>query len=1199
MVFRKAFIAALLGSTMLAGCDGSDDKKDTAQSQGTFNAKLDEANGRVASLSTEVDGLKKANGALTNELVELKTVNGTLANQVGELRNADGTLATQVGELKNADGSLNKQVDALKSADNTARVTALEAQGEGLITAGAAGDAKIRELQGALSSLEGITKNVKLEVMQSHIADLQGELTRLQPSAAALDAMTGRTAALRTRTDAADKADMSADDLSAVDGHLQDVGVIEEGIAAKQEDIAAALAKGDAILKSINELPDDASVAQVAGIDKDLTALSAELKSGTKPLQEGLATFDKEITALKGKIGDLTGQSLPNYVNTMRGAQSSGDFTRGNTFPATAMPFGFNMWSPVNRSDPNWFYQFKTGENGDPINTVRAFAVVHEPSPWIGNRQSLGIMPIENETATSFSNQEQAFDRKREVAQAHYYSLVFNNGTQTEITPTDHAAYFRFTVPADKQVLTVLFDTLVSGGAFAYDAASGAVSGYTTHGSPKMYFYAAFDAPVTKSKAVYGDTSWVQFDVANGSKSVGMRIATSFISVEQAKSNLDQEIGTKSFEAVKDLAEAAWLGKLGTIRVKGATDDQKKILYSNMYRAFLYPNSAWENVDGQPTYISPYTAPPAKKPGKIWVNNGFWDTYRTNWPLYSLLMPTQAGLMIDGFVNGYKDGGWVTRWSGPGYADSMVATSSDIIFADAYLKGVRNFDVDAAYASMLRNATTVSTEGAKGRKGMDTSVFYGYKTDNNESVAWSLEAYLNDFGIAQLAKALKKDDDYAYFMNRAISYPNIFDGASKDVWAGGFFRSKGTDGNWQSGPRNPQTWGYGYTEGNAWSYAFLAPQDGQGLANLYGGRQQLKDKLDTFFKTDPGLDAGSYWSVIHEIREAKKVDELANLGEYQHSNQPVHHSIYMYNYAGAPASGQNYLRDVMDKLYFSGFDSQGNSTGEGYIGDEDNGEQSAWFVLSAMGIYPVSMGRPEYAIGAPYFPSMSVKLENGKKITINASNVSSSNRYVQSLKLNGKNITRSYLLHSELAEGATLDFEMGPNPSQWGTGVDDVPTSITQGDKKPTPLKSLLPAVYDVTASTDANKARIFDRTSSSVWANPAGTAGWIEAGKKPSPSVDTVSLYTLTSADLAGQDPVGWTLKGSNDGKAWTTLDSRDAQTFDWRRQTRPFALKAPAAYARYRLEFTGTSALSLAELELLGTPDTTPAPPPPAPAG
>ena len=646
------------------------------------------------------------------------------------------------------------------------------------------------------------------------------------------------------------------------------------------------------------------------------------------------------------------------------------------------------------------------------------------------------------------------------------------------------------------------------------------------------------------------------------------------------------------------LAAAAWNEKLNTIRVEGASEDQKIILYSNMYRSFLYPNSAWENVrdkdgKGVARYASPYTDVDDKnkvKNGKIWVNNGFWDTYRTTWPLYTLLMPEQAGQMIDGFVNGYKDGGWVTRWSGPGYADSMVATSSDVIFADAYLKGVRNFDVDAAYASMLRNASTYSDNPRWGRKGMEKSIFYGYTPAGSESVSWSLEGNLNDFGIAQMALALKKPDDHAYFSNRAINYANLFDGTSTGNWAGGWFRARDEAGAWRDSSNRPHDWGYAYTEGNAWSYALLAPQDGQGLANLYGGRAALKTKLDAFFTAPTYLEGGSYGTVIHEIKEARKVAELANVGQYQHSNQTVHHSIYMYNYAGSPAAGQKYLRDVMDKLYFTGFDASGVANGDGYIGDEDNGEQSAWYVFSAMGFYPVSMGRPEYAIGAPYFQQMTVKLKNAKgvenKLVINAPGVSSSNRYVQSVKLNGKPIARNYLLHSEIADGGTLDFVMGINPSQWGAGVDDVPTSITKGSAKPMPLVSLLPAKsYDVTANSLNQSINLFDRNSGTKWTSGAGRA-WIEAALQSPKKGSVVKLYTLTSIANNTNAPKTWALKASDDGTTWETLDERKDQTFLWGQQTRPFALKTSKVYNRYRLEFDGTSAVELAELELLGEP-------------
>lgn len=898
-------------------------------------------------------------------------------------------------------------------------------------------------------------------------------------------------------------------------------------------------------------------------------------------------------------------QALASYVNTLRGANSNGDFTRGNTFPAVAVPFGFNFWTPVNRNDSNWFYQFFEDEaNEVRLDKVMGFGVVHMPSPWIGNRQAMQIMPIsEVDSRGDFILDKEGramhFERTDEIAKAHYYSLIFGksesrNRLRTEITPTDHAAYFRFTAIDQQQNMTVLFDLFDGGGSLSVDQAGRTIEGTANYvgdkNAPPLYFHAEFDAPIAKVQGTTGFPAWVQFDTQKTGKTVGMRIATSFISVAQAKDNLAQEIAGKSFDDIRQLAEAAWDDKLNIVQVKGATEDQKVTLYSNLYRSFLYPNSAWENVKGQATYVSPYDPSLPVKPGKIWVNNGFWDTYRTTWPLYTLLMPKQAGEMLDGFVNAYKDGGWVPRWSGPDYRDSMVATSSDVIFADAYLKGVRNFDVDAAYASMLRNASVYSSDNSKGRKGTDRSVFYGYAPSDvlsSESVAWSLEANLNDFGIAQMAKALNKPDDQAYYASRALNYTRLFSDENSGTWAGKWFRAKNSAGAWTDLRTTPDDWGYGYTEGNAWSYAFLTPQDGQGLANLHGGRPQLKADLDTFFAAPTYLAPGSYWTVIHEIKEARRVSELANVGQYQHSNQPVHHALYMYNYAGAPAQGQKHLRDVMGKLYTSGLDSKGVPDGSGYIGDEDNGEQSAWYVFSAMGFYPVSMGRPEYAIGAPYFPQMVVNLQNGKRITISAPDVSDTNRYVQSLRLSGKDITRSYLLHAEIAEGATLEFVMGPRPSAWGTGDNDVPTSITQGDAKPAPLVSLLPTQsYDVSAKTADALSSLFDRDSGTAW--QSGTDGtWIEASLRAGQPGSAVKVYTLTSGTQdAAQDPKNWRLKASTDGTTWVTLDERKGEVFPWRQQTRPFAINDKyngQAYAKYRLEIDGPGAVTVSEFELL----------------
>ncbi|MBM7116892.1 GH92 family glycosyl hydrolase [Archangium primigenium] len=870
--------------------------------------------------------------------------------------------------------------------------------------------------------------------------------------------------------------------------------------------------------------------------------------------------------------------ALPSdYVNTLRGSHSGGGYSRGNTFPATAVPFGFNFWTPMtDANSTSWIYDYSR-------TSIQAFTLSHMPSPWMGDRQTFQVMPQTGSVVVDRASRAAAFSHANETARAHAYGVKFNNGIQTEIAPTDHAASWRFTFPGTTSYL--LFDS-VNGlnGSVSIDRANNVISGYVDHATgwgpaPRMYVYAKFSKPFADALNVSGQravTSWVRFNTTAGEQ-VTMSMATSFISVAQAQSNLAQEIGTKSFDTVKAEAQTAWNALLGKIEVEGATEAQKTILYSNMYRTFLYPNSAWENVNGTPSYASPYASGHPVKPGKVYVNNGFWDTYRTTWPLYALLMPTLTGEMLQGFVNGYKDGGWVTRWSAPGYANIMVGTNSDVIFADAWLKGVRGFDAAAAYDSMLRNATTYSSEGAKGRKGMERSVFLGYTPQDvvGESTSWSLEGYLNDFGIAQMAQALGKTEEAQYFFNRSLNYVNLF---SPSV---GFFRGKNSNGTWRTSDADfkPHRWGCEYTEGNAWHYSTLVPQDGQGLANLYSGRAGLANKLDAMFSASRDYDVGCYGGVIHEMLEAYDV----NMGQYGHSNQPVHHSLYMYNYAGTPWRTQQRVRDVLNTQYDAGL-----GTGDGYRGDEDNGELSAWYLFSAMGFYPVSMGRPEYAVGAPFFPKMTVHLENGKDIVITAPNVSDTNRYVQSATVNGMVSTRNFLPHTSLANGATLSFTMGASASTWGSGATDVPVSQTSGSAVAQPLVDVA-STGTVSASGENSASgegivEAFDNNSRTKWLAFQNTP-WIAIHL---PAAKTVKLYTLTSGnDFPGRDPKSWTLQGSNNGTTWTTLDTRTGQDFPWRYQTRAFAITNTLSYSQYRLQVTenhGDVNTQLAEWELLG---------------
>ncbi|MFF0742208.1 GH92 family glycosyl hydrolase [Streptomyces sp. NPDC004111] len=872
---------------------------------------------------------------------------------------------------------------------------------------------------------------------------------------------------------------------------------------------------------------------------------------------------------------------LSDYANTTRGTNSSGSYSRGNNIPATAVPHGFNFWTPVtNAGSTSWLYDYARGNNSDNLPTLQAFSASHEPSPWMGDRQTFQVMPSAAAGTPDASRTARAlpFRHEKETAKPHYYGVTFENGLRTEITPTDHAAMMRFTYPGDDA--SIVFDNVSNDGGLTLDAATSSFTGFSdvksglSTGATRLFVYGVFDAPVTASGKLSGGggadvTGYLRFK-PSADKKVTLRLATSLISVDQAKANLAAEIPAGSrFERIRDRAQDAWDDILGRVEVEGASHDQLTTLYSSLYRLYLYPNSGHEKVNGKTKYASPFS--PQTGPdtpthtgakivdGEVYVNNGFWDTYRTTWPAYSFLTPKKAGKLVDGFVQQYKDGGWISRWSSPGYADLMTGTSSDVAFADAYVKGV-DFDASAAYEAALKNATVLPPFSGVGRKGMDTSPFLGYaSTKTHEGLSWSLEGYLNDYGLAKMGEALYKKtkkarykEESAYFLNRAQNYVKLFDDKA------GFFQGRDLAGAWRvpSEKYDPRVWGYDYTETNGWGYAFTAPQDSRGLANLYGGRSGLGKKLDTYFATPETASpefTGSYGSVIHEMTEARDV----RMGMYGHSNQVAHHATYMYNAASQPWKTQEKVREVLSRLY------TGSEIGQGYHGDEDNGEQSAWFLFSSLGFYPLVMGSGEYAVGSPLFTKATVRLENGRTLTVRAPKNSAKNIYVQSLRVNGKPWNSTALPHDLLARGGTLDFAMGDRPTAWGSGRGAAPVSITQDDRTPAPRTDVA-----------AGQGPLFDNTSATQAPLTAETDIPVAA---PTRAIQ----YTLTSADRT-KAPRGWVLQGSADGKKWDVLDRRTGEEFAWDHQTRAFSVRAPGRYAHYRL-LPDPAGGTVAELELL----------------
>ncbi|HVW43180.1 MAG TPA: GH92 family glycosyl hydrolase [Amycolatopsis sp.] len=819
-------------------------------------------------------------------------------------------------------------------------------------------------------------------------------------------------------------------------------------------------------------------------------------------------------------------------VRTTRGTHSSAEFSRGNTFPATAVPHGFNFWTPVtDASSTRWLYEYHRRSNAANRPVLQGFALSHQPSPWMGDRHTFHVIPAG----------DLAFGHERETDRPHHYGVRFDSGLTVDLAPADHAAIVRFAFPGQAEVRF-----RVGRGRVRLDAAHGVVSGFTSvrsrlsAGARRMYLYGTFDRPGrARGRTFSFDTPDVEF-----------RIATSLISVAQARRNLAAEIpeGT-TFEQVRDAAREQWQDLLGRIDLEGASEDQLTTFYSCLYRLYLYPNSGHEGG----RHVSPVTRRKRVLAGPMSVNNGFWDTYRTCWPAYALLTPRRCGELIEGFVQQFREGGWIARWSSPGYADLMTGTSSDVAFADAYLKGVRGFDVETAYRAALRNATVPSRRRGTGRKGLHESIFLGFTPlSTHEGMSWALAGCVDDFGIAGLARALGRVDEARYFRQRALAYVNHFDERI------GFFQGRHRDGRWRWPPDryDPTRWGFDCTETDGWTMAFAVPHDGNGLANLYGGRTGLESKLDTYFATpETGRNPGSYGGIIHEMTEARDM----RLGQYGHSNQPAHHVAFLYHHAGAPAKAQAIVRQVLNRSY------TGSEIGQGYPGDEDNGEMSAWYVFAALGLYPLAVGSPCYVLVAPLFPKATIRLENGNQVTITTTGTGP---YVQAVRLNGMPHDRAWITHGDLLDGARLDFDLGDEPSGWGAP----PPSLTEGGAWPRPLTDLTAGapgpLFD-----DTSRTQVVFRTRTPV------IEYTVDGSARP------VEMYTLTSGTR--HTPTAWALEGSADGRSWTVLDERDGETFAWARQTRPFALSMPAAHPHYRLRVRASSGArpSLAQWELLAS--------------
>ncbi|MFA9192726.1 GH92 family glycosyl hydrolase [Flavobacterium sp. FZUC8N2.13] len=741
-------------------------------------------------------------------------------------------------------------------------------------------------------------------------------------------------------------------------------------------------------------------------------------------------------------------QSLVDYVNPLMGTDSDYSISNGNTYPVIATPWAMNFWSPMTaKMGDGWTYKYHDKK-------IRGIKQTHQPSPWINDYAAFSLMAVTGNLKFQEDDRESWFSHKAETAKPYYYSVYLADYDVTaEVSPTERAAHFKFTFP-ESNTSYIMLDAFFKGSMVKIIPSERKIIGYCRNNSGGVpenfhnYFVAEFDKDfeinhtwtdgwkiltnATESKGEHVGAI-IGFKTKKG-EVVHVKVASSFISLDQAQLNLSKEIGKDTFEETKEKAKQAWEKELSRIQVEDDNIDHVRTFYSSLYRVLLFPRKFYEyDKNNAVVHYSPYNG--KVNSGYMFTDNGFWDTFRAVFPFFNMMYPDMNGHILEGLANTYKESGWLPEWASPGHRDCMVGSNSAPIIADAFLKGVQNKDTELLFEAMLKNATIEEGRPVKsvGREGLgyyNTLGYVPYNVGINENVARTLEYAFADFTIAKMAQKLGKTNIADTYFKKSLNYKNVFDPSVN------LMRGKNKEGDFQT-PFNPLKWGDAFTEGNSLHYTWSVFHDIQGLIDLMGGKEKFASKLDEVFQMPPSFDDSYYGQTIHEIREM----QVANMGNYAHGNQPIQHMIYLYNYANQPYKAQKKIREVLTKLYAA--------TPDGYCGDEDNGQTSAWYVFSSLGFYPVTSGVDQYVIGSPLFKKVTLYLENGKKFQIDAKNNSKDNLYIQSATLNGDAYFNSFIKFDVIQKGGRLEFNVDKRPNKyWGSKNENVPYSLSNNEFK-------------------------------------------------------------------------------------------------------------------------------------------------------
>jgi predicted alpha-1,2-mannosidase len=732
---------------------------------------------------------------------------------------------------------------------------------------------------------------------------------------------------------------------------------------------------------------------------------------------------------------------LTKWVNPLIGTDSEFALSNGNTYPAIALPWGMNFWTPyTGKMGDGWMYKYDDYK-------IRGFKQTHQPSPWMNDYGTFAIMPVTGELKYDQDERASWFSHKRETVNPGYYKVYLADyDTWVEFAPTERSSIFKVSFPADKDQYMIV-DGFNKGSMVRVDPDQKKVIGFCRYNSGGVpdnfhnYFVLEFDTefesvstwddddiyPNEKEREGEHVGSVIKFK-GNEKREIYVKVSSSFISHEQAQINLDREIDGFNFEKTKNEANLAWNKELRRIQVESRTEKDLVNFYTALYRTLLFPRKFYEfNAENEVMHYSPYNG--KVLPGYMFTDNGFWDTFRAVFPFYTLMYPDLNSKIMEGLVNAYNESGWLPEWATPGHRDQMVGSNSAVNIGDSYLKGIRGYDIETLYDAMVKNSENEGPMKSVGRYGVEyynTLGYVPYDVGKNENVARTLEYTLADFNLMRVAQELDKpEEEIEKYRKRSMNYKNVFDKSTN------FMRGKNEDGTWQE-PFIPEKWGDAFTEGSSWHYTWSVFHDFAGLIDLMGGYDNFNAKLDSVFTSPPTFDYSYYGIQIHEITEMV----IAGMGQYAHGNQPIQHGAYLYNYSGQPWKTQMHVREIMDILY--------TPTPDGLCGDEDNGQTSAWYVMSAMGFYSVCPGTDEYVFGSPTFNKITITMEDGKQFTIEAKENSSENVYIQNAELNGIEYSKNYIKHDILQAGGEIKFEMGSTPNKnRGVNKEDYPYSLS------------------------------------------------------------------------------------------------------------------------------------------------------------